>query len=50
MPEFESLTANIHEKIFVNKEESRILVRVRDILLPRLMRGEICIKDVEKIL
>jgi type I restriction enzyme S subunit len=37
-------------KIFANAKESRTLASLRDSLLPKLMRGVVRVKDVEKIL
>jgi len=38
------------DKIEHNEEESRTLGSLRDSLLPKLMRGEVRVKDVEEIL
>jgi len=40
----------IFEKITVNAGETRALAATRDLLLPKLMSGEIRIKDAEKII
>jgi type I restriction enzyme, S subunit len=45
---FEEIVEPIHRKILQNLKESRTLASLRDTLLPKLMRGEVRVKDVEK--
>ena len=45
---FESLAAPMFAKIEENYEESRNLAALRDALLPRLVSGEVRVKDAEK--
>jgi len=40
----------LFEKIRINSDESRVLASLRDILLPKLISGELRLSDVEKIL
>jgi hypothetical protein len=40
---------SLSRKPFGSKTEVRALASVRDSLLPKLMRGEVRVKDVEKI-
>jgi type I restriction enzyme S subunit len=47
---FEAIAAPLFEKIEQNYEESRTLVATRNTLLPKLMSGEIRVKEAEKIL
>lgn len=46
---FETLVFPQDERIRVNVSESRTLAQTRDLLLPKLMSGEIRLKDAEKI-
>ncbi|WP_419797912.1 MAG: restriction endonuclease subunit S [Terasakiella sp.] len=46
--EFESLFFPIDEKIKLNNEQNQTLADLRDTLLPKLMSGEIRLRDVEK--
>ena len=46
---FSHAVLQILEKGTQNRHESRILAATRDLLLPKLMSGEICIKDAEKV-
>lgn len=39
----------LFEKIIINGAESRTLAQLRDLLLPKLMTGEISIRDAEKM-
>ncbi|MGG6429701.1 restriction endonuclease subunit S [Acetobacter ghanensis] len=39
----------LFEKIIINGAESRTLAQLRDLLLPKLMSGEISIRDAEKM-
>jgi type I restriction enzyme S subunit len=45
--EFGEFAKSVMEKIKINNEESRTLVSLRDNLLPKLIRGEFHVKDVE---
>lgn len=47
MQEFEEFARNIQLKILANLNESRTLASLRDSLLPKLMRSEVRVKDVE---
>jgi type I restriction enzyme S subunit len=38
----------LYQKIVANLKESRTLASLRDSLLPRLMRGDVRVKDLEK--
>jgi hypothetical protein len=44
-----SKAANSDERIRCNEIESGTLIATRDLLLPKLMSGEILVKDTEKI-
>ncbi len=46
--EFSQLVLPMFAKIDNNKKESRTLASLRDTLLPKLMRGEVRVKDVER--
>lgn len=46
---FTELTAPFFAKLRANADENRTLAATRDLLLPKLMSGEIRIKDAEKI-
>ena len=48
--EFGAITTPFFEKIKANGEENRTLAEMRDLLLPKLMSGEIRLKDVEAAL
>jgi type I restriction enzyme S subunit len=45
--EFEAITTPFFEKIKANGQENQTLAAFRDLLLPKLMSGEIRLKDVE---
>lgn len=45
---FEKFVSPLFSRIRANEEESRTLTSLRDSLLPKLMRGEVHVKDVEK--
>jgi type I restriction enzyme S subunit len=45
---FEVCTTPIFEQVLANSRESRSLAQLRDLLLPKLMSGEIRLKDAEK--
>jgi type I restriction enzyme S subunit len=46
MKAFEEIVIPIFKKIYANEEQSRTLAVLRDTLLPKLMRGEVRVKDV----
>jgi type I restriction enzyme S subunit len=46
---FERYTTAFVERAFSNDTESRTLVAIRDALLPRLLSGELRVKEVEKV-
>ena len=46
---FQSFVGGFFEKMLVTDNESRTLAELRDRLLPKLMSGEIRVKDAEKI-
>jgi type I restriction enzyme, S subunit len=46
---FESIVAPLTKLIGIHGEESRNLVSIRDTLLPKLISGEIRVKDAEKL-
>jgi type I restriction enzyme S subunit len=47
---FDSYVQGVYEKIQANNEQSSTLTAIRDTLLPKLMSGEIRVKEAEKIL
>jgi hypothetical protein len=47
---FDNLVNNYFQKILSNRSEFRILATLRDTLLPKLMSGEIRVKEAEKII
>lgn len=47
---FDELVKPLVDKIFANCHESRTLAAIRDTLLPKLISGELCVKNVEKFL
>ena len=47
--EFENKTSLLFDRIIKNLDESHILAQLRDLLLPKLMSGEISIRDAEKM-
>lgn len=49
MASFDDLAKFYYDKIVLNKQESRTLAQLRDLLLPKLMSGEISIRDAEKM-
>ena len=49
LKEMDKVMSPILEKIINNEKESRTLASLRDSLLPKLMRGEVRVKDVEDI-
>jgi len=46
---FDQLVAVKRQKMFANEEENRTLAATRDLLLPRLMSGELRVKDAERV-
>ncbi|QIZ71237.1 restriction endonuclease subunit S [Oxynema aestuarii] len=50
LDKFELQVGSIRNKIFQSNYESRIMALTRDTLLPKLLSGEIRIKDAEKVL
>jgi len=46
---FKTKISSIFERIAVNRDESRTLAELRDRLLPKLMSGQIRVKDAEKL-
>jgi len=46
---FETTVGSIDERVRSNEAEAATLVQIRDLLLPKLVSGEIRIKDAEKI-
>ena len=47
--EFASITLPVFERIDTNESESRTLASLRDALLPKLLSGEIRVKEAEKV-
>lgn len=45
---FDELAISLHLKVSANKNENIVLAELRDTLLPKLMSGEIRVKDAEK--
>jgi type I restriction enzyme S subunit len=50
LDEFENVVSPLFMKILKNTEVSRTLAATRDLLLPKLMCGEIQLLDAEKAL
>jgi type I restriction enzyme S subunit len=46
--QFDDLVTSFRRRIQANAEESRTLAATRDLLLPKLMSGEVRVKDAEK--
>ncbi|MFX8668517.1 hypothetical protein ABTM51_20240, partial [Acinetobacter baumannii] len=46
---FDKIVKPLFDQIVANEIESRTLAATRDLLLPKLMSGEIRVKDAEKI-
>lgn len=46
---FDTIVTPLRSQIFSNTEESRTLAQTRDLLLPKLMSGEIRLREAEKI-
>ena len=47
---FDQLVRPFRQQIFVNLEESRTLAALRDLLLPKLLSGELRASDAEGII
>ena len=47
---FHRSVSDLYEKILVNEEENQLLSNLRDTLLPKLISGELHIRDAEKFL
>jgi len=47
---FSKITGPLLDRIELNRSESRTLAALRDLLLPKLMSGEIRVKDAEKLI
>lgn len=45
---FRSISAPLLDRVVANRREERNLAALRDLLLPKLMSGEIRVKDAEK--
>jgi type I restriction enzyme S subunit len=50
LPAFSKITGPLLDRIELNRSQSRTLAALRDLLLPKLMSGEIRVKDAEKLL
>ena len=46
---FEKLVAPLLERVGANRAEARTLAQTRDLLLPRLMSGELRVAEAEDI-
>lgn len=46
---FEQFVSSLDDRVRSNLAETQSLVSVRDLLLPKLMSGKVCVKDAEKI-
>jgi type I restriction enzyme S subunit len=46
---FEETVGPLFGRIHSNLEESRTLAQIRDLLLPKLMSGEIRLREAEKL-
>jgi type I restriction enzyme S subunit len=49
LQDFEKTASPIFRRILTNTEESRTLAALRDVLLPRLLSGELRVKDAKKL-
>jgi type I restriction enzyme, S subunit len=47
---FNELACTLWEKVHINQKHNQDLVSIRDALLPKLLSGEIYIKNVKKVL
>jgi type I restriction enzyme S subunit len=50
LQQFSEMTTSIFSKILQNQEENQTLTQLRDTLLPKLISGEVRVKDAEKTL
>jgi type I restriction enzyme S subunit len=50
LEEFDSVTRPLGERVYACTEESRTLAALRDTLLPKLISGELRVKDAERFL
>lgn len=50
MIKFQEIVSSIFEKLYKNQDQMLVLTKTRDTLLPKLMSGQIRIKDNEKII
>lgn len=46
---FEQVISSLHRRISLNDEQSRTLASIRDTLLPKLLSGEIRVKEAQKL-
>lgn len=46
---FDAIARSLYERIAKNERESRTLAQTRDLLLPKLMSGEIRVRDAERL-
>jgi type I restriction enzyme S subunit len=46
---FDHLARPLHERIVANERESQVLAALRDALLPKLISGELRVKDAERL-
>jgi type I restriction enzyme, S subunit len=46
---FDEATSPLYRRVIANIHESKVLATTRDLLLPKLMSGEVRVKDAEKI-
>jgi type I restriction enzyme S subunit len=49
MDEFEAKVASIYHRILINCEQSRSLSEIRDLLLPKLISGELRVAEAERL-
>lgn len=47
---FDSIIGSLYEKLAQNEKESRTLAQTRDLLLPKLMSGEIRLREAERMI
>ena len=45
---FEGFVRPLYHRIVTNVQDSALLIQTRDVLLPKLVSGELCVKDIEK--
>ncbi len=50
LQKFSEMTNSVYSKILLNQEENQTLTQLRDTLLPKLISGEVRVKDAEKTL